>query len=661
VRPPLVSVVLPVRDGELFLGGAIGSILGQSFEDLELLVVDDASTDGTPDIAQRASARDKRVLVVANSGKGEVDAIETGIAASSGEFIARMDADDVALPWRLERQVSHVQEHPDLGLLGGAIEMIDEAGRFLTTVSYPTDPVELRDLVLAGVCFASPTLMIRRAALREVGGFRRLFEPAEDVDLCLRIAERYPVANLAEPVVRYRIHGNNISVRSFRRQKEGVVVAMAAARRRREGADDPTASVVTLAAARSQLGIGQHEVEELMFQASLNWINLLGMARAYAQLPDVVAQARLSIPFQSDPEDASRLLETALASVRHGSEDGGARKPAASAVSSATAECSRGGRALRLMRTGGGVLLTEGPREFARRVGAWRARHRSSSPSSVRARALGSLQNRVRQDGWPLVREMPRRLRRRTSVTDVPSYTRLCAQAARDDAVFATFKRLPAYTAVLEHVSCDIGAQYLETALDQTPALASVLEEAKRNDSLGSPRTCVYGQHMFSPTTLRYLKVLSDLLTLFGPLDKLSVVEIGVGYGGQCFVASAVGFRSWTLIDLPPVLELAGRYLGELGVENVERVTPGETVVADLIVSNYAFSECTRRVQLKYLDTVVSRARRGYMTCNFLDGMQRDELAACVPGSRWVDERPLTGKDNAILVWNDLENSRSTA
>jgi putative sugar O-methyltransferase len=252
------------------------------------------------------------------------------------------------------------------------------------------------------------------------------------------------------------------------------------------------------------------------------------------------------------------------------------------------------------------------------------------------------------------LRRLIRLLTRPTSISDTRSYTHLCARAASDARAFSTFKRQPAYTAILEHVSCELGREYLETALARSPKLEAQLEAVRRNDLHGSPRTCNYGQYgVFSPTTLRYLKVLSDLEVLFGDLTRRSVVEIGVGYGGQCYVASTFGFERWTLIDLPPVLRLARRYLETLGVEHIAFAEPGAVMSADLLISNYAFSECTRDVQEMYLDTVLSRCLTGYMTCNFMDGMGRGELVNRLPGSRWLAEVPLSGKGNAILVWGD--------
>jgi len=249
-----------------------------------------------------------------------------------------------------------------------------------------------------------------------------------------------------------------------------------------------------------------------------------------------------------------------------------------------------------------------------------------------------------------------RRLRGRTSVSDTRAYNSLCAAAAADPDVFATFKRQPAYTAILEHVSCDLGAAYLKAAIAQTPSLEATLDRFRDNDRLGKPHVCDFGTYgVFSPTTLRSVKVLSDLRTLFGPLDDFRIVEIGVGYGGQCFITHAGGgFRSYALIDLPSVLLLGSRYLEELGVPNVVVDSEGPF---DLVLSNYAFSECTRQVQEGYLRELIQPTPRGYMTCNFMDGLNRDELAARLPGARWIEERPLSAKGNEILVWGDKATS----
>lgn len=250
----------------------------------------------------------------------------------------------------------------------------------------------------------------------------------------------------------------------------------------------------------------------------------------------------------------------------------------------------------------------------------------------------------------------------RTSISDEDAYLFVCERAAHDPERFADFKRDPAYVQILEHVTCEQGAHYLERALAVAPWLGDRLPELRRNDELGSPRVCDFGPHgPFSPTTLRYVKVLADLVGLFGPPDGMRVVEIGAGYGGQCFVVSTVSTpSSYVLVDLEPCLALQRSYLAALGVQ-AEFMRSGDLPVDaeyDLVVSNYAFSECTGQVQRHYLERVLARSKRGYLTVNWINphgfrSLSRGDLAAALPGARWLPEEPRTAPTNEILVWGD--------
>ena len=255
------------------------------------------------------------------------------------------------------------------------------------------------------------------------------------------------------------------------------------------------------------------------------------------------------------------------------------------------------------------------------------------------------------------------RMQGRTSASDQKLYTELCARAAQDPATFASFKAHPDYTEVLEHVTCSQGQEYLRIALQQTPALEAHLSRFRKNDTVGSPGTCDYGGHgTFSPTTLRYIKVLSDLITMFGPLDGLNIIEIGGGYGGQCFItASMFRLASYTIVDLAPCLRLQGTYLTQLDVQNVHFVQGDQLPAAesyDLAISNYAFSECTRKIQETYLTHVLARAARGYLTCNWFSprhfrSFGPSDLLEAIPMSRLLPEEPLTAPENRIWIWGD--------
>jgi putative sugar O-methyltransferase len=162
-----------------------------------------------------------------------------------------------------------------------------------------------------------------------------------------------------------------------------------------------------------------------------------------------------------------------------------------------------------------------------------------------------------------------------------------------------------------------------------------------------------------SPTTLRYLKVARDITKNFGVLTGMNIVEIGIGYGGQCRVLSSL-YRpgTYALVDLPPVLKLAERFLSESLVDSPTRFISAFGVPemeSDLVVSNYAFSELRREVQEMYMSRVVEKSRRGYMTFNRITpssfgSMTAEEFAMRVGGSV-IPERPLSYPGNRIIVW----------
>ena len=238
---PRISVVLPVRDGAAFLEQALESVLSQTLCELELIVVDDGSTDRTPEILARAAVRDRRVRVLPGRSGGVVPALNEGCAAAAAPFIARLDADDVALPERLDQQVAVLDGHPEVGLVGGAYFAIDVRGGRRATFRLPAHDAALRARLAKYNVFAHPAVAFRRDAFEQAGGYR--LAEAEDYDLWLRISEHWQLAAVPEPVLEYRYHHGQVSLVRAHDQALATLAARRAAEFRRAGSDDPLDNV----------------------------------------------------------------------------------------------------------------------------------------------------------------------------------------------------------------------------------------------------------------------------------------------------------------------------------------------------------------------------------------------------------------------------------
>jgi glycosyltransferase involved in cell wall biosynthesis len=221
---PLVSVLLAAHDDAPFLGEAVDSVLGQTLRDLELIVVDDASTDETPRLLDAVS--DERLRVVRNVEQaGLAASLNRGLELAGGRYVARLDADDVARADRLERQVERLRAEPRCAVVGTAIVDLDEHGRSGATHVLPTGAIPLRWHALFSSPFFHPTVLVDRELL-DAHGLR--YDPdyleSEDYDLWTRLFAFADGANLSEPLVRKRVHPGQASLRrselqeSFQRQ-----------------------------------------------------------------------------------------------------------------------------------------------------------------------------------------------------------------------------------------------------------------------------------------------------------------------------------------------------------------------------------------------------------------------------------------------------------
>jgi glycosyltransferase involved in cell wall biosynthesis len=210
--PILVSILMPAFQVEKYVGKAIESILAQTYPHWELIILDDGSTDTTPEIIQRYAVLDHRIQFHHREHKGLVDTLNKGIELAKGKYLARMDADDIAFPERLEKQIIFLEEHPKIGILGTAVRTIDEAGGVVGFHSVDTTDLEIRWRSLLMNPFVHPTVMMRREVLLlNQLEYDPSAEAAEDYDLWVRILQFSQGANLQLELLDYRIHPQSIT------------------------------------------------------------------------------------------------------------------------------------------------------------------------------------------------------------------------------------------------------------------------------------------------------------------------------------------------------------------------------------------------------------------------------------------------------------------
>ena len=209
---PRVSIILPVRNAAAFLDDCIRAILAQTFEDFELIVLDD-STDQSPDIVR--SFKDERIRLVngaATAGRSLVETLNLGIELSSANYIARIDADDICLPERLRCQTAFLDQNPRIGLVSSNIIFVSADKKPLRVTHQPSEHSAIvRKLALGRNPIYHPTVLVRRDILEAFGGYRTAFRRAEDFDLWLRMIDHVEFHILKEPLLLLRLHADQVS------------------------------------------------------------------------------------------------------------------------------------------------------------------------------------------------------------------------------------------------------------------------------------------------------------------------------------------------------------------------------------------------------------------------------------------------------------------
>lgn len=217
-----ISVLLPVYNSKRWLTKAVQSVCIQTIRDFELIAIDDGSTDASLSLLRNLQKLDGRIIIISRRNTGIVGALNDGLAIAKGEFIARMDGDDIAHPNRFERQLQFMETHPECVALGSATVLIDSMGG--TIGEYR--PPECHDAIVAqlltgnGAALVHPSVLFRKSALLDISGYDPAWCKAEDLDLFFRIAEKGQLANLNEDLLKYRLHRNSTNFAHRSKQRK---------------------------------------------------------------------------------------------------------------------------------------------------------------------------------------------------------------------------------------------------------------------------------------------------------------------------------------------------------------------------------------------------------------------------------------------------------
>lgn len=242
-----LSVIMPMYNALPFAGAAIDSILTQTMGDFLFYIVDDGSTDASGDVAAQRASGDPRIRLIRQENQGIVASLNRMLEQVDTPFVARMDADDIALPERFARQLARMEADASLGALGTQFLEVDAAGRVLdANFKHPTGPDAVRAALQDHQAIANPTAMFRTSALRAAGLYRNAFRYCEDYDLFLRLSGVAEIDNLDDILMHYRRSPGQMSIANSAPQTRQAVYARLAHREREAGRPDPFADLAEL-------------------------------------------------------------------------------------------------------------------------------------------------------------------------------------------------------------------------------------------------------------------------------------------------------------------------------------------------------------------------------------------------------------------------------
>jgi len=209
---PLISVVMPAYNAQKHIRQAVESILRQTFTKFEFIIINDASTDKTLQIIRSLSKKDIRIKIVNNDMRLDIaGSLNRGIRLARSNIIARMDADDIAVPHRLERQYARITKSEKIAVVGADILIIDASGNHIGIRKYPRSSRELKKCLFRYSPFAHPVVMLRKNLFEKVGKYNPKYSPTEDLDLWFRLGRKYEFISVPEQLLKYRVYKKSSS------------------------------------------------------------------------------------------------------------------------------------------------------------------------------------------------------------------------------------------------------------------------------------------------------------------------------------------------------------------------------------------------------------------------------------------------------------------
>jgi glycosyltransferase involved in cell wall biosynthesis len=231
---PLVSVLMSVYNSEAYLTEAIESILNQSMTDFEFIIINDGSTDKSTEILRKYPSKDHRITLIEQSNIGLTESLNKALYIAKGKYIARQDSDDISHPDRLQMQIDFLEKNSDYFMIGSCGILIDGQGKKIKDIEVLTEYYKINERLTTNNQFIHGSIVARRDAIIEIGGYRNKFIYAQDYDLWLRLSEKYFITNVKMPLYKLRQVPSSISITKFDTQITFAILARIFHRERKE-------------------------------------------------------------------------------------------------------------------------------------------------------------------------------------------------------------------------------------------------------------------------------------------------------------------------------------------------------------------------------------------------------------------------------------------